>query len=62
MERLGDWGKGERTEWEQEGKRTRLRGGVSSPIFTESGIPRCCQVTMGWSLDKTLTIFAAMAL
>lgn len=44
-------GNGERggTEKGQEGKRARERGGVSSPFYNESGIPGCCQVTLGWS-------------
>jgi hypothetical protein len=28
---------------------------ASSPFYSESGISGCCQVTVGWSLDKMLT-------
>jgi hypothetical protein len=41
---------------EQEGERGRERTeGVSSPFYSDSGIPGCSQVTVGWSLDKMLT-------
>ena len=50
-------GRGERTEEEQEGKREE---GASSSFYSESGIPGCCQVTVGWSLDKMLTISTVM--
>ena len=32
------------------------RGGASSPFYSESGLPDCCQVTVGQSLDKMLTV------
>ena len=35
---------------------SRRAEGASSPFYSESGIPGCCQVTVGWSLDKMLTI------
>jgi hypothetical protein len=38
-----------------ESKRTREQereeGGGSSPLYSESGTPGCCQVTVGQSLD-----------
>jgi hypothetical protein len=40
------------------GARTREQEreeGASSPFYSESGTPGCCQVTVGWSLDKMLT-------
>ena len=68
-----EWGREDRvgTREEQEPKRTRKeqeRGeGASSPFYSGSGlpgccqvtvgrsIPGCCQVTVGWSLDRMLT-------
>jgi hypothetical protein len=29
---------------------------VSSPFYSESGTPGCCQVTVGQSLDKMPTL------
>jgi hypothetical protein len=46
------------TEREQGDKSKRAGGGVSSPFYSESGIPGCCQVTVGLSLDKMLTLTA----
>jgi hypothetical protein len=37
---------------EQEKEREEV---FSSSFYIESGIPGCCQVTVGRSLDKTLT-------
>jgi hypothetical protein len=42
-------GRVKRIEIEQEGKK------ASSSFYSESGIPGCCQVTVGRSLDKMLT-------
>jgi len=42
----------------QKGKRVREQEheeGANSPFYSESGIPGCCQVTMGWSLKGMLT-------
>ena len=50
MGREGEEDKGERAE-EQEREE-----GASSPFYSESGTPVCCQVTVGRSLDKMLTI------
>ena len=43
----------EHLEREGEGRRSRARerGGVSSPFYSESGTPDCCQVTVGRSLE-----------
>jgi hypothetical protein len=49
-----------RTEQEQEGNRAEERGKVAnSPFYSQSGTPSCCQVTVGYSLDKMLTVLAA---
>ena len=45
-------GKG-RTRAREEQKREE---GASSPFYSESGIPGCCQVTVGQSLDRMLTM------
>jgi hypothetical protein len=29
--------------------------GASSPFYSGSGLPGCCQVTVEWSLDRILT-------
>jgi hypothetical protein len=29
--------------------------GTNSPFHSESAIPGCCKVTVGWSLDRMLT-------
>ena len=36
-------------------KTARKRGEASSPFYSESGTPGCCQVTVGQSLDKMPT-------
>jgi hypothetical protein len=50
-----------RREGEQEGvdraRREKREEGSSSPCYTESGPPDCCQVTVGRSLDKRLTLY-----
>ena len=48
---MAEWDK--RTEQEQEGKRAK---GASSPFYSESDTPGCCQVTVGRSLDRMLII------
>lgn len=30
--------------------------GTSRPFHSKSGKPGCCQITIGWSLDKVLTL------
>jgi hypothetical protein len=39
---------------EQKQEERAREEGASSPIYNESGTPGCCQVTVGWSLDKML--------
>jgi hypothetical protein len=45
---------GGRDEGTAEGKSKRRRGQVA-PFFSGSGLTGCCQVTVGWSLDRMLT-------
>jgi hypothetical protein len=52
----GKRGGREWVEREQETKRAREREeGPSSPFYSGSGTPGSCQVTVGWSLDRTVT-------
>ena len=44
--------KGARTQESKKG--TRQGGGESISFQSGSGLPRCCQVTVGWSLDRML--------
>jgi hypothetical protein len=37
-------------------RRQEREEGASSLFYSESGTPGCCQVTVGWSLDKMLTL------
>ena len=49
---------GEEAREQSESKKAREQEGAkgaSSPFYSESGIPGCCQVTVGWSLDKMST-------
>ena len=52
-------GKGKRTgRRREEPKRVREQEseeGASSPFYSESGLPACCQVTVWWNLDRMLT-------
>ena len=52
----GEWGeKGEGARGQSESKKAREQEsveGASSPFYSESGTPDCCQVTVGRSLDK----------
>jgi hypothetical protein len=48
-----DW-KGARGQSESKKARERKEG-ASIPFYSESGIPGCCQVTVGKSLDKILS-------
>ena len=52
----GGWGKGQEDragEGRQEQERAEE---TSSSFYSESGLPDCCQVTVGQSLDKMLTV------
>jgi hypothetical protein len=57
--REGDWRmgiEGRRKGEDRAGARRQERAeGTSSSFYSESGTPGCCQVTVGWSLDKMLT-------
>jgi hypothetical protein len=44
----------EREERARSRRQERMEG-ASSPFYSESGTPGCCQVTVGWSLDKMPT-------
>jgi hypothetical protein len=46
-ERVGEEGKGTRARV----RREKREEGASSPVYSESGTPGCCQVTVGRSLD-----------
>jgi len=49
-------GSDERTDRAGAGKYEQEREeGASSPFYSESGTPDCCQVTEGRSLDRMLT-------
>ena len=50
-------GRRKRARGEQETKRAREQRGASSLFYRGSGLPGCCQVTMGRSLDRMLTSF-----
>ena len=47
----GERGKGKARAREEQEKEE----GASSPLYSESGTPGCCQVTVGWSLKGMLT-------
>ena len=48
--------KGARAQEGKKGTRNQEREeGASSPFYSESGTPGCCQVTVGQSLDKMPT-------
>ena len=57
MWRTWGWDRGEGTE----NKKGRAREeqereeGASSSFYSGSGLPGCCQATVGWSLDRMLT-------
>ena len=58
VERAGgkEWGERGELETEKEQERIkRARRGASSPFYSESGTPGCCQVTVRWSLEEILT-------
>jgi hypothetical protein len=67
MEREGREWEGERKN-KREAREQEREEGTSSPFYSGSGLPGCCQgtvrrrripgycqVTMGWSLDRMLT-------
>jgi hypothetical protein len=51
MERLGEQEQEDRARAREEKSDKQTSG----PIYSESGTPGCCQVTVGWSLDKIQT-------
>jgi hypothetical protein len=56
MEREGRRGWGMGREWRgAERQEQEQEESASSPFYSESGIPGCFQVTVGWSLDRLLT-------
>ena len=48
-ERGTGWGE---SEWSKKARARENREWGSSPFYSEPGIPGCCQVTVGWSLDQ----------
>ena len=59
----GEMGDGARGQSESKKAREQeSEEGASSPFYSESGTPGCCQVTVGQSLDKMLTIVAQNSL
>jgi len=53
------WREREKGKKGQRGKRVRegeSEEGANIPFYTESGIPGCCQVTVGQSLEGMLTL------
>jgi hypothetical protein len=48
-ERGKGWGE---SEWSKKARARENREWGSSPFYSEPGIPGCCQVTVGWSLDQ----------
>jgi hypothetical protein len=53
MRRERGGGKGQRGS--RKARATEKGGGANSPFYSESGITGCCQVIVGWSLNKMLT-------
>jgi hypothetical protein len=49
---------GTREERGRRGKGAKSKGeeGANSPFYSKPGIPRCCQVTVGRSLEGMLTV------
>jgi hypothetical protein len=37
-------------------RRQESKEGANSPLYNGSGLSGCCQVTVGWSLDRMLTV------
>ena len=48
--------KRKRNKRDKRSKRVRREEGPSSPFYSGPGLLGCCQVTVGWSLDRILTI------
>jgi hypothetical protein len=51
MEREGGRGQGRKGSGTEENKRVREQ---NSLFYSKPGIPGCCQVTVGWSLEGML--------
>ena len=54
----GEWGEKGKGGEDRVGARRQDQEraeGASSPFYSESGIPGCCQVTVGQSLEEMLT-------
>lgn len=51
----GAGGEGQEGKNKREAREQEQEEGASSPFYNESGLPGCCQVTVGWSLDRMLT-------
>jgi hypothetical protein len=49
-EHMGGMGREETEREEKRNMREERKEGTSSPVYTESGTPGCCQVTVGRSL------------
>jgi hypothetical protein len=45
----------EESKSKEEVREQENKEGASSPFYSGSGPPSCCQVTVGWSLDRMLT-------
>jgi hypothetical protein len=52
-------GKGRAQEGKREAREEEREEGVSSPFYSGSGLPSCCQVTVRQSLDRMLTPIAS---
>jgi hypothetical protein len=48
----------ERSEKGARGKKERQEReeGANNPFYSGPGLPGCCQVTVGWSFDRMLTL------
>jgi hypothetical protein len=58
---ISTWGWGGNRKGKERSKRSRVRElereeGASSPFYSGSGLSGCCQETVGWSLDRMLTV------
>jgi hypothetical protein len=56
---MSRWGWGGR---EREQERQESEEGASSPFYSGPGLPGCFRVTVGWSLDRMLTMRACSSL
>jgi hypothetical protein len=52
----GGRGRGGEDRAEARRQEQERKEGASSPFYFASGTPGCCQVTVGWSLDRMLTL------